>query len=191
MAVQASRQVQDLRQDQNQQLEQIPEQMQAHGQEQAEGKVEEPRDPLRNLNQILVYLKAIDDTSRFVGLALLKSILDNQASLLRDPEVIKRCWAAIPAKFLDRLLRAPKNKERSEEESVSMVELAVAVLHAFIVIFPTDVSDDGKSLGRIGGLIDILAWRYPPCKKIPKSCIVANETALQILGPRYCRYFSP
>ncbi|MCJ1464724.1 hypothetical protein MMC07_003337 [Pseudocyphellaria aurata] len=165
MASQASRQAQDLRQDQDQNLEhmpkQIPEQMQTHGQGQARGKAEEPRDPVRSLDQAIVFLKAVDDTSRFVGLALLKSILDNHASLLGNTEVIKRCWAAIPAKFIDRLLRAPKNKERSEEESVSMVELAVAVLHAFIVLFPTDVSDDGKSLGRIEGLIDILAWSPP------------------------------
>lgn len=167
MAPQASEQGQDLGQFQTQHLEKEPELVQAHGREETRGNAEQPKDRSQSLDQTLALLKAKDDTSRFVGLALLKSILDNKVDFLKDAEVIRRCWAAIPARFLDRLLRAPKNEERSKEESLSMVKLAVAVLHTFIVL-SEDLSDDEKSVGRIEGLVDILAWRYPQCENIPK-----------------------
>lgn len=169
MATQASEQGQDLGQVQTQHLETEPElvQAQAHGQEETRGNAEQPKDPSQSLDQTLALLKAKDDTSRFVGLALLKFILDNKVDFLKDAEVIRRCWAAIPARFLDRLLRAPKNEDRSKEESLSMVKLAVAVLHTFIVL-SKDLSDDEKSVGRIEGLVDILAWRYPQCENTPK-----------------------
>lgn len=159
MAAQASKPGQDPGQVQKQSLELEPELVQANGQEKAHREAEQPKDPSLGLDQTLALLKTKDDTSRFVGLALLKSILDNQLDLLKDPEVIRRCWAAIPARFLDRLLRAWRNDDRSKEESLSMVKLAVAVLHAFIVILSEDVRDDEKSMGRIEGLIDVLAWR--------------------------------
>lgn len=168
MAAQASGQGQDLGQVRTQHLEQEPEQVQAHGQEPAQVKAEQPKDTSQGLDQTLALLRAKDDTSRFVGLALLKSILDSKVDFLEDPEIIRRCWAAIPAKFLDRLLRAPRNEDRSKEESLSMVELAVAVLHTFIVLFSKDLRDDEKSVGRIERLIDILAWRYPQREPIPR-----------------------
>ncbi len=118
------------------------------------------KDASQGLDQTLALLKAKDDTSRFVGLALLKSILDNRVYLQHDPEVVMRCWSAIPARFLDRLLRAPANQKNSKEESQSMVDLAVAVLHAFLVLLPEQLKDDEKSIGRIEGLVGALAWRY-------------------------------
>lgn len=190
MATQTSEQGQHSGHAGRQHLEQEREQVQAHGQEPAQVKAEQPKDTSQGLDQTLALLRAKDDTSRFVGLALLKSILDSKVDGLEDPGMIRRCWAAIPAKFLDRLLRAPRNEERSKEESLSMVGLAVAVLHTFIVIFSTDLRDDEKSVGRIERLVDILAWRYPQREKIPRRCVVANETALQILERKYCRYFS-
>lgn len=168
MAAQASQQVQDLGQVQKQHLEQQPEQVQAHGQEQAQRNAEQLKDHSQGLAQTLALLKTRDDTSRFVGLAFLKSIIDKNESFLKDPEVIGRCWAALPAKFLDRLLRAPRNEDRSKEESLGLVKLAVAVLHAFIVLICKDLSNDEKSVGRIEGLVDILAWRYSQCEKSPK-----------------------
>ena len=190
MATQTSEQGQYSSHARRQHLEQEREQAQVHRQKPAQVKAEQPEDTSQGLDQTLALLRAKDDTSRFVGLALLKSILDSKVDGLEDPGMIRRCWAAIPAKFLDRLLRAPRNEERSKEESLSMVGLAVAVLHTFIVIFSTDLRDDEKSVGRIERLVDILAWRYPHREKIPRWCVVANETALQILERKYCRYFS-
>lgn len=114
----------------------------------------------QGLEQTLVLLKKKDDTSRFVGLALLKSILDNREDLRKDTIVVKSCWDAVPAKFLDRLLRSPANLKNSKEESQSMVELAVAVLHVFLALLPEDLNVDEKFLGRIERLLGVLSWRY-------------------------------
>lgn len=126
--------------------------------------VQEPSKKVDDANQgfeqILVLLKAKDDTSGFVGLALLKSVLDNREDLRKDSNIVKRCWNALSAKFLDRLLRAPASLKNSKEESQSMVELAVAVLHAFLALIPEDLNDDEKALGRIERLFGALPWRY-------------------------------
>lgn len=117
-------------------------------------------DAAQGLEQTLLLLKAKDDTSRFVGLAFLKSILDNREDLQKDATVVRSCWDAIPAKFLDRLLRSPASLNNSKEESQSMVELAVAVLHAFLALLPEDLTHDEKFLGRIERLLGALSWRY-------------------------------
>lgn len=112
------------------------------------------------LEQILLLLKIKDDTSRFVGLALLKSFLDNREDLQKDTAVVKSCWDAVSVKFLDRLLRAPGSSKNSKEDSQSMVELAVAVLHAFLGLLPEELTDDENFLGRIERLLVALSWRY-------------------------------
>lgn len=129
-------------------------------QEQVRGDSKKVEDAAQGIEQTLVLLKAKDDTSRFVGLAILKSILDNREDLQKDVTVIKSCWEAVPAKFLDRLLRAPASLKNSKEESQSMVELAIAVLHAFLALLPEDSNDDEKFLGRIERLLGALSWRY-------------------------------
>lgn len=125
-----------------------------------QGKMEPIKDPSKALDQTLTLLKAKDDTSRFVGLALVKSILDNKVDFQKDAVIVERCWTAIPAKFIDRLLKAGANENKNKEESLSMVELAVAVLHAFIILLPVDLLNTEKFVDRVGGLVDALAWRY-------------------------------
>lgn len=127
---------------------------------QEHGDTDVPKDPSKSLDQIFDLLRAKDDNSRFVGLALLKPVLDKQADLQNDAGILERCWAAIPAKFLDRLLKAGANEKKSKEESISMVELAVAVMHAFIRLLPQNLQDNTKIIGRIKGLINALGWRY-------------------------------
>lgn len=129
-------------------------------QEQVQERSKKVDDATEGLERILGLLKAKDDTSRFVGLALLKSILDNREDLRKDFNIVKSCWNAVPAKFLDRLLRAPAGLKNSKEESQSMVELAVAVLHAFLALLPEALNDDEKTLGRIERLLGALSWRY-------------------------------
>ena len=75
-------------------------------QEQVQERSKRVDNAAQGLEQILVLLKAKDDTSRFVGLALLKSVLDNREDLRKDSNIVKSCWSAVPANFLDRLLRA-------------------------------------------------------------------------------------
>ncbi|CAK7220253.1 hypothetical protein SBRCBS47491_004125 [Sporothrix bragantina] len=125
-------------------------------------------------------LRAKDDTSRFVALALLKAVLDNQVkdededgdkkeedvaagSPLLE-EALLRLWEALPVKFLDKLLRAGSKSTTSKSSSTSttpkagdaahMRDLAVAVLHTFAVhILPDERRGDAKLTGRIPLLV--------------------------------------
>ena len=108
------------------------------------------------LDQALKLLGAHDDTSKFVGLALLKSLLDNQDKLRNDPVITSRCWDAVPVKFLNRLLRAKENKRKSPEENESLVELAVNIIHIFTLLNPSTAGDDLKLVGRTPALISLL-----------------------------------
>ncbi|RYP41470.1 hypothetical protein DL767_000975 [Monosporascus sp. MG133] len=84
-----------------------------------------------SVEKIQQYLKAKDDTSRFVGLALLKSVLDNSPTLQSDGETITSLWNSISPKFLDRLLRTGSRAGPDQKDSKDMLDLAVAVLHTF------------------------------------------------------------
>ena len=122
--------------------------------------------PPKNLEKALEFLKAKDDTSRFVGLALLKPLLEQELSQQRSTEeegtraLIEQCWRAIPVKFLDRLLRAKPDGKRSKEEADSMVGLAVAVLHAFLTIVEAPEKDD-RFVGRVPLLMSALRSTTP------------------------------
>ncbi|KAI9885505.1 MAG: hypothetical protein M1823_002687 [Watsoniomyces obsoletus] len=133
------------------------------------------------INQTLTLLSSKDDTSRFVGLALLKSLLDNQEELRQDPQVTSKCWEAVSARFLDRLLgssasdniqknknKENKKKKKSEEEIQNMLDLAVQVIHTFTLLNSSKAGDDEKLVGRTPGLIAIL-----------KSC--SEKTATRVL----------
>ena len=117
-------------------------------------------DAMKSLDKALELLQAPDDTSRFVGLALLKSILDNHKHLREDGAIVTRCWTAIPVKFLDRLLKARPNEKKSKEEAQSMVALAVAIIHAFVTLLPSQMLKDAKLMGRIDGLVAAVPSRY-------------------------------
>jgi hypothetical protein len=116
-------------------------------------------DPTSALEQIQGLLRAKDDTSRFVGLALLKSVLDNQPRLQQDDVQVKALWKAISAKFLDRLLRARENQKVTREEAKDMVEIAVAVLHTFAIILPAESLENSKLIGRSAALTNALVQR--------------------------------
>ncbi len=107
----------------------------------------------------LALLRAGDNTSRFAGLTVLRALLDSNQDLQRDLKVMAQFWAAISAKFLDRLLRAGVDGKKSKQEAESMAELAVGVLHAFIRLIPSIVQEDEKLVGRAEGLVAALAWR--------------------------------
>lgn len=56
----------------------------------------------QTVEQCLGFLSRKDDTSRFVGLAILSSLLTH----LQDRAALVRCWEALDPRFLDRLLKA-------------------------------------------------------------------------------------
>jgi hypothetical protein len=103
-------------------------------------------------------LKAKDDTSRFVGLALLKTVLDN-GQLSKDPERLRILWESISPKFLDRLLRSSQNEKVSRSDAKDMVDLAVAVIHTFTILLPEDSQKEKRLTGRTAPLVKALIQR--------------------------------
>lgn len=103
-------------------------------------------------------LQAKADTSRFVGLALLKSVLDN-GQFAQDPEQLRKLWEAIPPKFLDRLLRARGNEKTSKAEAQNMVDLAAAILHTFTILLTEDSRQERTLIGRTEPLVKALIER--------------------------------
>ncbi|KAG0647682.1 hypothetical protein D0Z07_6683 [Hyphodiscus hymeniophilus] len=103
-------------------------------------------------------LQAKDDTSRFVGLALLKSVLDN-GQFAQDPEQLHKLWEAVPPKFLDRLLRAWRNDKIKKTEAQNMVDLAVAVLHTFAILLPESSRQENRIIARTKALVKALIER--------------------------------
>lgn len=116
-------------------------------------------DPAAGLAHMQDLLKAKDDTSRFVGLALLKSVLDNQPGLREDVGQVTALWESISPKFLDRLLRAGKNQKVNKAEADDMVDIAVAVLHTFTTLLPSAACEDKRVVGRIPYLVNALLNR--------------------------------
>jgi neurochondrin len=115
-------------------------------------------DPPSTLKKIKDLLQAEDDTSRFVGLALLKSVLDNE-QLAQDSENLCMLWEAMSTKFLDRLLRSPQSENVNKADSKDMVDLAVAVLHTFTILLPESSRKEKRLTGRVGPLVKAVLHR--------------------------------
>jgi hypothetical protein len=115
-------------------------------------------DPAVTFEKMQELLRAKDDTSRFVGLALLKTILDN-GQLIQDPARLELLWESLSPKFLDRLLRAQQNEKISKAEAKDMVDLAVSVLHTFTMLLPEDARKNKRLTGRTAPLVKALIAR--------------------------------
>jgi hypothetical protein len=104
-------------------------------------------------------LAAKDDTSRFVGLVLLKTTLDNHASDLKQEEV-RGLWDSISPRFLDRLIRTgsrPGSEHR--KQAGDMLDVAVAVIYTFTKLL-NDCALNEKFYGRIPILLDAVLYRW-------------------------------
>ncbi|CAD6445069.1 35366ff8-8604-47d7-a34b-0c372026f106 [Sclerotinia trifoliorum] len=106
-------------------------------------------------------LKAKDDTSRFVGLALLKSVLDNEQQLVNNTERLQILWESISSKFLDRLLRAQLGGNVDKSQAKDMVDLAVAVLHTFSILLSENIRREPQLTRRTGPLVKALVQSSP------------------------------
>jgi hypothetical protein len=115
-------------------------------------------DPSSTLEKMKDLLGSKDDTSRFVGLALLKSVLEN-GQLAQDSETLRGLWETLSPKFLDRLLRAPQSEKVNKAESKNMVDLAVAVLHTFAILLPEDSRTQNRLTGRTYPLVRAIVQR--------------------------------
>lgn len=109
-----------------------------------------------SIEKIQTLLKAKDDTSRFVGLAMLKSVLDNSEALRGDENAVATLWESIPSKFLDRLIRTGSRQDSSKKETHDMLDLAVSVLHIFSTLLPDSRRKDGRMVDRIPQLLACL-----------------------------------
>lgn len=117
--------------------------------------------PAADLQNLQDLLKSKDNTTRFVGLAVLKSVLDNHSSLRVDPIQTTALWESISPRFLDRLLESPQNQKIkiSKQEANNLVDIAVSVLHTFAIVLPEDVRSNVRMFGRIGSLVNALVTR--------------------------------
>lgn len=111
-----------------------------------------------DINQIQSLLRAKDDTQRFVGLALLKSVLDGSNQLRQDEQTVQSLWSSLSPKFLDRLLRTGSNP--STRNSNELLDLVVSILHIFSILLPDQARCDAKFLDRIPLLVSAVLYRY-------------------------------
>ncbi|KAF4591585.1 DUF1941 family protein [Ophiocordyceps camponoti-floridani] len=109
-----------------------------------------------SLANIQSLLRARDDTQRFVGLALLKSVLDNSQQLLQDEAVIQSLWKSLSATFLDRLLRT--GSKPANQDAKEMLDLAVSVLRIFAALLPESSRADAKFTERIPALVGAVLY---------------------------------
>jgi hypothetical protein len=139
-----------------------------------------------SLSKIQELLRTKNDTSRFVGLALLKSVLDNSKSLRDEDESLQLLWDCISPKFLDRLLRTGSSSSSATRNSKDMLDLAVSVLHTFTALLPEQARRDENLVRRIPRLASAVLHRQvflPPTNYSTVILIVysSEETTLLIL----------
>jgi hypothetical protein len=111
-----------------------------------------------DLGKIQTLLKSSDDTQRFVGLALLKSVLDNSPQLRDNEEAIQNLWTSLSPKFLERLLRTGSNPANNNAKD--LLDLVVSVLHTFAVLLPEEAKQDPRLTERIPRLVGAVLYRY-------------------------------
>jgi hypothetical protein len=126
----------------------------------ADGQNPSASDDATSLEKIKLLLKAKDDTQRFVGLALLKTALDNSASLREDEAAIRAFWRSTSSKFLDRLLKTGLNP--SNKDGKDMLDLAISVLHTFALLLPESERCEAKFTDRVSVLVPAVLHRCVP-----------------------------
>ncbi|KAI9167383.1 putative pyridine nucleotide-disulfide oxidoreductase RclA [Paramyrothecium foliicola] len=117
-----------------------------------------------SLSRIQTLLKAPDDTQRFVGLALLKSVLDNSPQLRENEGIIQDLWGCLSAKFLERLLRTGSNPDNKNAKD--LLDLVVSVLHTFAVLLPDDAKQQPKLVDRIPRLVGAILYSSEDTTKL-------------------------
>lgn len=119
---------------------------------------DEGHNEIVTIQKIQELLRTKNDTSRFVGLALLKSVLDNSQQLREDEPTITGLWQSVSPKFLDRLLRS--GARQSSKDAKDMIDIAVAVLHTFSMLLPESARADSSVIDRIPTLVSVVLQRF-------------------------------
>lgn len=118
---------------------------------------------LPEIQKVHELLAAKDDTSRFVGLLLLKTVLDKHASDLQH-EQVSALWDSISPRFLDRLIRTgsrPASEQQRKQQSGDMLAVAVAVIYTFTRLL-NDCAVSDKFYARIPNLANAVLHRFGP-----------------------------
>lgn len=140
------------------------------------------------IQKIQALLKTKDDTSRFAGLALLKSVLDNSPQLREDEAAVIALWQSVSPKFLDRLLRSGSKKSSSNNDARNMIDIAVAVLHTFSLLLPELSKKEAALLGRIPTLVAVTLHRHVPLSvDYFHNTRLTNTIAQTIRQNSFCR----
>jgi len=119
-----------------------------------------PEEQTTSIDKVQTLLKAKDDTSRFVGLALLKSVLDNSEELRNNEDAVIALWESISPKFLDRLIKTGSRPqgETPKKDATDMLDLGVSVLHTFATLLPQEAKKGRRAVGRIPQLVSCLLY---------------------------------
>ena len=83
------------------------------------------------LEQALKWLREDNDTSRFAGLALLKSLLDKHTEF-HHAKILEKIEEKFPLDFIDRLLKSSVSDLQTDDEAKKRIDIAVSVLHSLI-----------------------------------------------------------
>lgn len=127
------------------------------------------------IQKIHQLLSAKDDTSRFVGLLLLKTTLDNHAADLQH-ETVAALWNSISSKFLDRLIRTGSHPaSEQQKQSKDMLDVAVAVIYTFTKLL-NDCAVDARFYKRIPNLADAVLYRSETTASLYHDCLHALTT---------------
>ncbi|KAI1433383.1 DUF1941-domain-containing protein [Xylaria sp. CBS 124048] len=109
------------------------------------------------IQKIHELLGAKDDTSRFVGLLLLKTTLDNHTSDLQYDQVTA-LWNSISPKFLDRLIRTGSRPDQGQRKQTGdMLDVAVAVIYTFAKLL-NNCAVDKRFYARIPNLTNAVLY---------------------------------
>ncbi|RKF59259.1 Uncharacterized protein C16C4.02c [Erysiphe neolycopersici] len=138
----------------------------------------EPEDSPALLDKIKHLFQSKDDTSRFVGFALLKTVLENE-QVVKDPDRLQVLWESIPSKFMDRLLRAQLNENVSKQDADSMNDIAISVLHVFINLLPETCMKEQRVVARVPSLIKALTKTSNESKKLILQTLLAIVSHLE------------
>ncbi|KAI1175965.1 Neurochondrin-domain-containing protein [Nemania sp. FL0916] len=112
---------------------------------------------LPEVQKIHQLLAAKDDTSRFVGLLLLKTTLDNHASDLQH-EQVEALWNSISSRFLDRLIRTgSRPATEQQKQSGDTLDVAVAVIYTFTKLL-NDCAISERFYARIPNLANAVLY---------------------------------
>ncbi|XWW93512.1 hypothetical protein V2A60_001445 [Cordyceps javanica] len=104
-----------------------------------------------SITKLKALLSSKDDTQRFVGLALLKSLLDNTPEIRNDEATVRDLWSHISPKFLDRLLRTGSNL--SNGNAKDMLDIGVSILYTFSILLPAADTATASFTARIPTLV--------------------------------------